>query len=658
MLGLGDVLVTTCAIRDFINAYEGKYRAIMEVPANLRAVYENNPLVAQKDKLIPHQTHRLCYGSSINQSNQRYAHFASAFHQNLSELTGERVFLTDMRPDMYLTDEERDRSKCRIKHPYWIVVAGGKRDYTAKLWDHRHWCTVSREIAKDFEVVQVGATGTRNIHRSVPGTTCLLGKTNVRELMRLVYHAEGVICPVTGAMHMAAGFNKPCIVVAGGREGWWWEAYNELTWKANCTDPIPDDFVPHAYLHTIGDLPCCRSTGCWKSGVGDKAAGKNCKDLVKGPSAVYPRCLDMITPSRVISVYEDYSNGIMPTFDQNSMPSHLLPPLFTEKLIKASEMPKAARLDRRPRRMGGTRKYSHQRRENKRYLLTDARNLAHKREKTISNERKLEERRKAVQSKKKAAVTKSRGFTPKKKRDSFKVLNEGLTIAVLLYGDYPELAERVVSRIYSTVHPEQFTLRLGLNEVSEATMAWLDVHVLEKFDNVILYNEKRNIFKYPLMRKMFHDTERPLDTDWTIWFDDDSHPVSDTWITDLDAYLAAQGAEGSECHMVGRKYYYHIRHKQPQWIKDATWYHGKPFRTDGRKSNKPKVDFATGGWWAVQSRVFKEADWPDIRLRNNGGDVMMGEACYQNGFVVKQYYKGINISNHDRRGASHRHPGM
>ena len=51
--------------------------------------------------------------------------------------------------------------------------------------------------------------------------------------MRLTYHAQGMLCPVTALMHLAAAAemkggwpkNRPCVVVAGGREPMQWEAY-------------------------------------------------------------------------------------------------------------------------------------------------------------------------------------------------------------------------------------------------------------------------------------------------------------------------------------------------------------------------------------------------------------------------------------------------
>ena len=86
----------------------------------------------------------------------------------------------------------------------------------------------------------------------------LRGQTDLRQLVRLVYHAQGVLCPVTLLMHLAAAVetppgmpkNRPCVVIAGGREPAQWEAYPH-----------------HQYIHTNGALMCCDHGGCWKSRV-------------------------------------------------------------------------------------------------------------------------------------------------------------------------------------------------------------------------------------------------------------------------------------------------------------------------------------------------------------------------------------------------------
>ena len=50
--------------------------------------------------------------------------------------------------------------------------------------------------------VQVGANG--HHHPKLEGTIDLRGQTSLRELIRLVYHSQGVLCSITALMHLAA----------------------------------------------------------------------------------------------------------------------------------------------------------------------------------------------------------------------------------------------------------------------------------------------------------------------------------------------------------------------------------------------------------------------------------------------------------------------
>ena len=136
----------------------------------------------------------------------------------------------------------------------------------------------------------------------------LVGKTDLRQFIRLMYHAAGVVSPVTFAMHLAAAVpvkpgrvkNRACVVVAGGREPSQWEKYGH-----------------HRYLETNGALPCCDQGGCWKSRcqpVGDGDDKDSPANLCVFPVPVAPdlqiaRCMDLITAADVIRAIELYHQG-------------------------------------------------------------------------------------------------------------------------------------------------------------------------------------------------------------------------------------------------------------------------------------------------------------------------------------------------------------
>ena len=192
--------------------------------------------------------------------------------------------------------------------------------------------SVVERFAGRILFVQVGEAG--HHHPALRGVLDLRGKTTLRQLVRLVHHAQGVLGPVTLLMHLAAAVevgpgmprNRPCVVVAGGREPAQWEAYPH-----------------HQYLHTNGALRCCDNGGCWKSRVvplGDGDAkdepDKLCEDVVhqwdpalsftreanepvpahaaadapwREATDFLPRCLDMISAEDVIRRIELYFDG-------------------------------------------------------------------------------------------------------------------------------------------------------------------------------------------------------------------------------------------------------------------------------------------------------------------------------------------------------------
>jgi hypothetical protein len=116
-------------------------------------------------------------------------------------------------------------------------------------------------------------------------------------------------------MHVAAAFDKPCVVIAGGREEPWWEAYvDDYAAFGPKAAPVT---VPHRYLHTLGLLECCKLKGCWKRKV-IKTADTDPKHLCKliSPTMsgqVIPECMNMITVDHVVeAVMSYYEDGTLP----------------------------------------------------------------------------------------------------------------------------------------------------------------------------------------------------------------------------------------------------------------------------------------------------------------------------------------------------------
>lgn len=303
-LSLGDAVVMTAAIRDIHKLHPGEF--VTDVRTSCSEVWENNPYITKLDESDPDVQMIDCGYPAINWSNQRPYHFIHGYHQNIAEILKISLYPTEFKGDIHISDEEKSwmsqvQEITGDNKPFWIIVAGGKYDYTAKWWANERYQEVVDHYKDLIRFVQVGEL--HHNHAPLENVVNLLGKTDVRQLIRLVYHAQGIICPVTSLMHLAAAVptkpwsaeNRPCVVIAGGREPTQWEMY-----------------PTHQFIHTIGALPCCASGGCWKARVkqlGDNDEKDLPDNLCKYPIGNLPKCMDMISTNDVIRRIDMYYQG-------------------------------------------------------------------------------------------------------------------------------------------------------------------------------------------------------------------------------------------------------------------------------------------------------------------------------------------------------------
>lgn len=304
LLSPGDIVTLTAAVRDLHKCYPGQF--ITDVRTPCPHLWENNPYTTPLDEKAPDVEVIDCYYPLIHQSNQAPYHFIHGFIHYLNERLNLAIRATAFKGDIHISPLEK--SWMSQVHeilgediPFWIIVAGGKYDFTAKWWAPARYQEVVDYFQGKILFVQVGSK--EHNHAPLEGVLDLRGKTDLRQLVRLVYHAQGVLCPVTSLMHLAAAIevkggvpkNRPCVVVAGGREPSHWAAYPH-----------------HQYIHTNGALRCCDNGGCWKSRVvplGDGDEKDRPQNLCVDVVGSLPRCLDMITAETVIKRAELYFNG-------------------------------------------------------------------------------------------------------------------------------------------------------------------------------------------------------------------------------------------------------------------------------------------------------------------------------------------------------------
>ena len=298
----GDILMLTAAVRDLHACYPGRF--VTAVRTSCPDLWLYNPHLTPLDEHEPGVEVIDCHYPLIDRINTAPYHFIHGFTEHLNDTLGLQIKPTLFRGDVHLSEEEREwfRAVEGIKgRPprFWLFASGGKFDYTIKWWSERRYQEVIDHFQGRLEFVQVGENHHHQPH--LEGTIDLRGQTTLRQLLRLMHHAEGAISAVSLLMHLAAAVetkpdmpqNRACVVIAGGRE------------------PPHFTFYPHhQYLHTVGALRCCDNGGCWKSrtlalGDGDSKDEELCVDVVGD----LPRCMHMITAEDVIRAVERYYEG-------------------------------------------------------------------------------------------------------------------------------------------------------------------------------------------------------------------------------------------------------------------------------------------------------------------------------------------------------------
>lgn len=307
ILSPGDAVMMTCAIRDLHITYPDKY--LTDVRTCCSEVWENNPYITKMNddegEIID-----VGYTTTVNESNQGAYNFAHGYRREFEEKLGISIKQTSMFGNLYLSDiEKRTPSLIDLNFtgwdtPYWIIICGGKQDYTAKHWIQEYAQEVIDYFYGKIQFVQVGDKS--HLHKPLNNVINLIGATSLRDLINLIYHADGVICPITFAMTAAAAVPpkqdkpnfKPCIVTAGGREPNHWNS-------------APN----HQFIHSCGIYECNNSGGCWKSRTvklndGDGKDGSLCTNTVDFMGRKVQRCMkEGVKPIDVIRALEKYYDG-------------------------------------------------------------------------------------------------------------------------------------------------------------------------------------------------------------------------------------------------------------------------------------------------------------------------------------------------------------
>jgi ADP-heptose:LPS heptosyltransferase len=292
-LSPGDVLTMTAAVESLHATYPGQYLTDTRTPAP--EIWEHNPHITRMED---GEGELLDLGyPTVHRSNQAPLPFLDGYTRDLGRRLGVPLELTTNRPNLYLSDEEKQWVN-QVRHhftngrivPFWLICAGVKSDFTAKQWPVESYQEVVDATRGRIQWVQIGAT--EHSHPKFRGVIDLVGKTDGRQLIRLSYHAEGGLGPVTYLQHLMAAWEKPYLCLVGGREPVSWVQYPRQT-----------------TFHTIGQLACCRQGACWRSRVvpladGSQQDGSLCDQPFLGLERPVARCMAAIRPREVVAVLD------------------------------------------------------------------------------------------------------------------------------------------------------------------------------------------------------------------------------------------------------------------------------------------------------------------------------------------------------------------
>ncbi|HEY3333365.1 MAG TPA: iron-sulfur cluster assembly scaffold protein [Capsulimonadaceae bacterium] len=138
-LAPGDIIMLTGAVRELHMTHPGKFVTDVRTPCG--HLWENNPYVTPLRESDETVEAIQCEYPLINSSNHAPYHFVHGFRKFLSEKLGVPIEPHGFKGHIVLSDTEKgwisqvEEITGELPTRFWIIVSGGKTDYTAKWWD-------------------------------------------------------------------------------------------------------------------------------------------------------------------------------------------------------------------------------------------------------------------------------------------------------------------------------------------------------------------------------------------------------------------------------------------------------------------------------------------------------------------------------------------
>jgi len=295
-LPASEVVILTAVIRDLHKCYPGVFTTDVRTP--FPEFWEHNPYITRTTGTFEIVE---CETLLLRKRDNATQHVIRDSINYYNEKLGLQIQPTLLKGDIHLSNEEKlwsSQAKEIVgeEMPFWIIVAGDNEPHSVRRWESNKFQQVINHFRGKIQFVQIGEPS----HPRLKNVIELLGKVNLRQLIRLIYHCQGIVCLNTIHAHLAAAVEtkfphfttRPCVVVAGGTEAVHWGTY-----------------AGHQFIHTVGALSCCLKDGCGKTHIHDSnieekshSNGRLCINLFRK----LPRCMAIIEAKDVIQKIEIY----------------------------------------------------------------------------------------------------------------------------------------------------------------------------------------------------------------------------------------------------------------------------------------------------------------------------------------------------------------
>lgn len=218
-----------------VRTYDVKEDGSKEGKVHFMAIFAANPYIDDFDG-EPDMVLRLGTNLGCKGSNSSGEHITQAYRKAVIAKTGFQFPQGLLRPDLHLSEHEINMPRL-VDGRYWVICIGKRPPFTSKYWPAERWQKVVENLP-EITFVQVGHSDHEHVELQGDNVINMIGKTQdqetgIRDLFRLVYHSDGCCSLVSSLMHIAAGFEKPCVVIAGAREPIRFEQYAFHRYLAN-----------------------------------------------------------------------------------------------------------------------------------------------------------------------------------------------------------------------------------------------------------------------------------------------------------------------------------------------------------------------------------------------------------------------------------------